>query len=138
MGQIVAVILSVMVLLVVPLGVLQVHTVLQAKNELLEISAVATKHVSNHGGANDTVVQQEVRSIIERELAEKRFSLSGQELAVTVARTRSADPILWSHEDEFYLRLEIPYPRFTRLIPMPSQSMEVVRYGTINMMDYDL
>lgn len=138
MGQIIAVILSVMVLLLVPLGVLQTHTVLQARNELLEISAAAAKYVSNHGGTSDAAVEQQVKGIIARELSEKGFSLPEQEVAITVVRTRSADPILWSHEDEFLLRLEIPYPRFTELIPIPNQSMEVVRYGTINMMDYDL
>lgn len=138
MGQLIAVMLSIMVLLLVPLGILQTHTVLQAQNELLEVSASAAKHVSNHGGVSDADVQQQVRGFIARELAEKQFSLSGQELTITVVRTRSADPIVWSHEDEFLLRLAIPYPRFTALIPMPNQSMEVVRYGTINMMDYDL
>ena len=138
MGQLIAVILSLMVLLLVPLGVLQTHVILQARNELLEVSAAAAKYVSNHGGVSDTAVLQQVRDVISRELAEKQFSLPEQKIAVTIVRTRGADPLLWSHEDEFLLRLEIPCPRFTELIPMPDRTMEVVRHGTINIMDYDL
>jgi|HigsolmetaAR205D_1030408.scaffolds.fasta_scaffold06431_4 hypothetical protein len=138
MGQLIAVMLSLMLLLTVPLGVLQTHVVLQARSELLEVSAAAVKHVSNHGGVSDVDVLQKVRDLISRELAEKQFSLSEQEIAVTVVRTRGADPVLWSHADEFLLRLEIPCPRFTPLIPVPMDSLEVTRHGTINIMDYDL
>ncbi|GED72933.1 hypothetical protein BRE01_66350 [Brevibacillus reuszeri] len=138
MGQLIAVILNVMVLLVVPLGILQAHTVIQARNELLEVSAAAAKYVSNHGGMNEALIQQEVRAYISRELTEKRMSLSEPELAVTVTRIRAADPILWSHEDEFVLQMSIPFPQFTMLIPMPAKTLQVIRQGTINVMDYDL
>ncbi|MDF2682645.1 MAG: hypothetical protein K0R47_3835 [Brevibacillus sp.] len=138
MGQLVAVLLNVMVLLLVPLGFLQIHTVIQAKNEMLEVSAAAVKYVSNHGGVDEVTIQQEVRELISRELVEKQMSLPDQDLDVSITRTRSADPALWSHEDEFVLRVEIPYPRFTELIPMPAENMHVTRQGTINIMDYDL
>ncbi|MED4781240.1 hypothetical protein [Brevibacillus choshinensis] len=138
MGQLIAVILNVMVLLLVPLGILQIHTVIQAKNELLEVSAAAVKYVSNHGGVDEVTVQQEVRELISRELVEKQMSLPEPDLDVSITRTRWADPALWSHEDEFVLRMEIPYPRFTELIPMPAEKMQVTRQGTINTMDYDL
>lgn len=138
MGQLIAVILNIMVLLLVPLGILQVHTVIQTQNELLEVSAAVTKHVSNHGGIQDAVVQQQVQAIVASELAEKQFSLSEQELTIHIIRTKKSDPILWSHEDEFELRMEIPYPRFTNYLPVPKSSMAVTRRGTINVMDYDL
>lgn len=138
MGQLIAVILNVMVLLLVPLGLLQVHTVIQAHNELLEISAAAAKYVSNHGGVNDAVVQQQVKRVISRELREKQFSLTEQDVAVSIVRTQSADPAMWSHEDEFMLSMEIPYPRFTNLLPTSSRTLAVSRQGTINVMDYDL
>lgn len=138
MGQLIAVILNIMVLLLVPLGILQTHTVIQAKNELLEVSAAAVKYVSNHGGTNEATVEKKVRELISGELAEKQMSLAGQELSVSITRTHSADPALWSHEDEFVLRVEVPYPRFTELIPMPRERLQVIRQGTINVMDYDL
>lgn len=138
MGQLIAVILNVMVLLIVPLGILQVHTVVQTKNELLEVSAAAAKYVSNHGGKDGTNMQQEVRRLVSRELAEKQFSLSDRDLTVSISRTRSADPVLWSHEDEFELTVEVPFPGFTDLFPMPADRMKVTRRGTINVMDYDL
>ncbi|KQL47055.1 hypothetical protein AN963_19640 [Brevibacillus choshinensis] len=138
MGQLIAVILNVMVLLLVPLGILQIHTVIQAKNELLEVSAAAVKYVSNHGGVDEVTVQQEVLELISRELVEKQMSLPEPDLDVSITRTRWADPALWSHEDEFVLRMEIPYPRFTELIPLPAGKMQVTRQGTINTMDYDL
>ncbi|MBW5471672.1 hypothetical protein GPJ61_28190 [Brevibacillus formosus] len=138
MGQLIAVIVNIMVMLLVPLGLLQVHTVVQARNELLEVSAVATKYVSNHGGASAANLQQEVRALIARELREKKFSIPDQELSVSVTRTRSLDPVLWSHEDEFVVELAIPYPRFTSWIPMPADSLQVQRIGTVNIMDYDL
>ncbi|MBG9941741.1 hypothetical protein ABE237_22700 [Brevibacillus formosus] len=138
MGQLIAVILNIMVMLLVPLGLLQVHTVVQARNELLEVSAVATKYVSNHGGTSAANLQQEVRALIARELREKKFSFPDQELSVSVTRTRSLDPVLWSHEDEFVVELAIPYPRFTSWIPMPADSLQVQRIGTVNIMDYDL
>ncbi|QRG67851.1 hypothetical protein [Brevibacillus choshinensis] len=138
MGQLIAVILHIMVILLVPLGILQTHTVIQAKNELLEVSASAVKYVSNHGGTNEATVEQKVRELISSELAEKQMSLVGQELDVSITRTRSADPALWSHEDEFVLTVEAPFPRFTSLIPMPGEKLRVIRQGTINVMDYDL
>ncbi|MFS0921213.1 hypothetical protein [Brevibacillus sp. 179-C 1.1 NHS] len=138
MGQLIAVILNIMVMLLVPLGLLQVHTVVQARNELLEVSAAATKYVSNNGGTSDANLQQEVRALIVRELSEKKFSVSDAELSVSVSRTRSLDPVLWSHEDEFIVELSIPYPRFTSWIPMPADSLQVQRMGTVNIMDYDL
>ncbi|WP_289141453.1 hypothetical protein [uncultured Brevibacillus sp.] len=67
----------------------------QTRNELLEVSAAATKYVSNH--------------------------ISGTELSVIVTRIHAADPILWSHEDEFVLQMSIPFPQFTKLIPMPAK-----------------
>lgn len=138
MGQLIAVILNIMVLLLVPLGFLQTHTVIQTRNELLEVSAAAAKYISNHGGINDAVVQQQVRAIVANELAEKQFSLSEQALTIHIVRTKIADPVLWSHEDEFELRMEIPYPRFSNYLPVPMSSMAVTRMGTINVMDYDL
>ncbi|MGK5512118.1 hypothetical protein [Brevibacillus formosus] len=138
MGQIIAVILNIMVMLLVPLGLLQVHTVVQARNELLEVSVAATKYVSNHGGTSAANLQQEVRALIARELREKKFSIPDQELSVSVTRTRSLDPVLWSHEDEFVVELAIPYPRFTSWFPMPADSLQVQRIGTVNIMDYDL
>ncbi|OUQ85834.1 MULTISPECIES: hypothetical protein [Brevibacillus] len=138
MGQLIAVILNIMVMLLVPLGLLQVHTVVQARNELLEVSAAATKYVSNHGGTSEANLQQEVRALITRELREKKLSIPDQELFVSVTRTRSLDPVLWSHEDEFVVELAIPYPRFTSWIPMPADSLQVQRIGTVNIMDYDL
>jgi hypothetical protein len=105
---------------------------------MLEVSAAAVKYVSNHGGVDEVTIQQEVRELISRELVEKQMSLPDQDLDVSITRTRSADPALWSHEDEFVLRVEIPYPRFTELIPMPAENMHVTRQGTINIMDYDL
>ncbi|MCM3146434.1 hypothetical protein [Brevibacillus sp. MER 51] len=138
MGQLIAAILNIMVMLLVPLGLLQVHTVVQARNELLEVSAAATKYVSNHGGTSEANLQQEVRALIARELSEKKFSIPDQDLFVSVTRTRSLDPVLWSHEDEFVVELAIPYPRFTSWIPMPADSLQVQRIGTVNIMDYDL
>ncbi|WGV60296.1 hypothetical protein QIH01_03980 [Brevibacillus brevis] len=138
MGQLIAVILNIMVMLLVPLGLLQVHTVVQARNELLEVSAAATKYVSNHGGTSEANLQQEVRALITRELREKKLSIPDQELFVSVTRTRSLDPVLWSHEDEFDVELAIPYPRFTTWIPMPADPLQVQRIGTVNIMDYDL
>lgn len=138
MGQLIAVILNIMVMLLVPLGLLQVQTVVQARNELLEVSAAATKYVSNHGGTSEANLQQEVRALIARELREKKFSIPDQELSVSVTRTRSLDPVLWSHEDEFVVELAIPYPSFTSWIPMPADSLQVQRIGTVNIMDYDL
>ncbi|MGF9907604.1 hypothetical protein [Brevibacillus porteri] len=138
MGQLIAVILNIMVMLLVPLGLLQVHTVVQARNELLEVSAAATKYVSNHGGTSEANLQQEVRALIARELREKKFSIPDQDLSVSVTRTRSFDSVLWSHEDEFVVELAVPYPRFTSWIPMPADSLQVQRIGTVNIMDYDL
>lgn len=138
MGQLIATILNIMVLLLVPLGLLQVHTVIQAHNELLEVSAAAVKFISNHGGTSDTVIHQEVRAFISRELVEKQLSLPDSQLTISISRTLAADSVLWSHEDEFTLRIEIPFPRFTELIPMPANTMQVMRRGTVNIMDYDL
>ncbi|MGZ0051286.1 hypothetical protein [Brevibacillus gelatini] len=138
MGQLVAVILNVMLLLMVSLGLLQVHTVVQTENELMEVSAAVTKYISNRGGVNESSLQKEVRTLIARELAEKGFSLQEREMSVSVTRTHSADPVLWSHADEFSLVLTIPYPGFTSWIPAPADTLQVTRHGTINVMDYDL
>ncbi|NGQ96421.1 hypothetical protein G3578_14755 [Brevibacillus sp. SYP-B805] len=138
MGQLLATIMNVMVLLMVPLGVLQAHVVLQMKSELLEISMAATKYVTNHGGKNDAEVVNQLRQFIHQELAEKSYRLDENDIRIEVARTKAADPILWSHEDEFRLRLSIPYPQLTALFPDWPQLLDVERTGTINVMDYDL
>ncbi|MEJ8548747.1 hypothetical protein [Brevibacillus borstelensis] len=137
MGQVIAVFLQVMVLLLVPMGILQVHTVVQTHDELLEVSAAATKYISNHGGRGDAEVLSKVRAFIAKELTEKSFSLSEEELIVRVQRSRAADPVLWSHEDEFVLQAEIPFPLFVSWFPV-GEKMKVERHGTVNMMDYDL
>ncbi|MED2010701.1 hypothetical protein P4V39_21795 [Brevibacillus borstelensis] len=137
MGQVITVFLQVMVLLLVPMGILQVHTVVQTHNELLEVSAAATKYISNHGGRGDAEVLGKVRAFISQELAEKSLTLSEEELIIHIQRSRAADPVLWSHEDEFVLQAELPFPLFVSWLP-GEKTMRVVRHGTVNMMDYDL
>lgn len=138
MGQLIATIVSVMVLILVPAGIMQIHTVVQAHNELLEISTAAAKYVSNHGGISDAAVEQGVRHFVRQELATKSFRVLDSDLQVSVTRTKSDDPVLWSHEDEFRLRLEIPFPRISSLFPEWGESISVVRSGTVQVMDYDL
>jgi hypothetical protein len=138
MGQLVATILNVMLLLLVPAGILQIHTAVQAHNELLEIGTAAAKYVSNHGGISDTAVVQEVKQYVRQELADKSFHVQESDLQITVTRTKAADPIVWSHEDEFQLFLEMPFPRISALFPDWGKNISVVRFGTVQVMDYDL
>ncbi|MFY0545765.1 hypothetical protein [Brevibacillus sp. H7] len=138
MGQLIATIINVMVLLLVPAGILQIHAVVQTHNELLEIGTAATKYISNNGGTNDATVEQNVRQFVHQELSNKLFQVQERDLQLTVTRTKAADPVLWSHEDEFELRLEIPFPRITGLFPDWGEPIIVVRSGTVQVMDYDL
>lgn len=138
MGQLISTILQVIVLLIVPLGVVHIHTVLQARNELLEISLGAAKYISNYGGTNDMAVHQNVRQFVTQELTSKNFHLTESDIEIAVTRTIAAEPILWSHEDEFELRLEIQTPHVSNLFPDWDEPIFVVRTGTINKMDYDL
>jgi len=138
MGQLIATILNVLLLLLVPAGILQIHTAVQTHNELLEVGMAVAKHVSNHGGRSDAAVEQEVRQYVQQELADKSFQLQGSEISITVIRTKAADPVVWSHEDEFQLRLAVPFPRISSLFPDWGEPITVVRYGTVQVMDYDL
>lgn len=138
MGQLFSTILVIIVLLLVPLGVVQIHTVIQMKSELIDISMSAAKFVSNHGGRSDTQVLQSVRTYIVQELASKSYRIKATDLLVQITRTKTAEPNLWSHEDEFHLVIAIPYPRVTSLFPGWEQPLTVARKGTVNVMDYDL
>jgi hypothetical protein len=138
MGQIISTLLNVMVLLLVPLGVLQVHTAAQVRSELLEISAAAVKYLSNHGGTSDSEVLSDIRQFVRQELVSKSFHIPESELQISVVRTKAVDPLLWSHEDEFQLRMQIPFPLFTEMFPIEKSTISVVRKGTVNIMDYDL
>lgn len=137
MGQIVTSLLCAAVLLVVPLGVVQVHIVMQVRSELADISLAATKFVSNRGGIHQQDVQQAVRNFIVQELSAKGFWVEASEVKVEVDRLQAADPLLWSHEDSFRLRLGVPYPSITQLF-QERKEITVERIGTINVMDYDL
>lgn len=138
MGQLITTIMNVMVLLLVPIGVLQAHTVLQMKSELMEMSLAATKYVTNHGGRNEEEIVAEVRVFVQQELVAKAYQLRGDQIGIEITRTKAADPILWSHEDEFRLRMSMPYPQVTTLFSEWQREILVERTGTINMMDYDL
>ncbi|MBO8165525.1 MAG: hypothetical protein H0Z34_17755 [Brevibacillus sp.] len=137
MGQVIATLLCAVVLLVVPLGVVQVHLVMQVKSELADLSLAAAKYISNRGGLNQQDVEEAVRRFIEQELAEKPFRIEPAGVTVGVERLKAADPLLWSHEDQFRLQLGVPYPAITRLF-VGKERLAVSRYGTINVMDYDL
>jgi hypothetical protein len=138
MGQLIAAIINVIVLLVVPLGVMQVHAVMQVRSELIDVSVAATKYVSNHGGTSDADVLHNVREFIREEITGKAYHLKDSDIQVQIVRTKAADQILWSHEDEFRLLLTVPYPKMTNLFLHSEQPIAVERSGTINVMDYDL
>ncbi|UFJ40599.1 hypothetical protein LOK74_21685 [Brevibacillus humidisoli] len=137
MGQLITTFLCVAVLLVVPLGVVQVHIVMQVQSELADISISASKYISNRGGLNQQDVEQAVRSFIEQELTGKGFRIQAADVTVEVSRLSAADPLLWSHEDQFRLLIGVPYPSITRLF-LERERITVSRIGTINVMDYDL
>lgn len=137
MSQLIATLLSVMLLLIVPLGLVQVHTVMSAKSELLDLSLAATKFISNRGATSDGDIEHAVRSFIRQELENKAFHLDEADITITLTRNVAADPRLWSHEDVFTLRLELPYPRITNLFTK-YHAISVSRMGTVNVMDYDL
>jgi hypothetical protein len=138
MGQLIATILNVIVLLVVPLGVVQLHAVMQLRGELIDVSVAATKYISNHGGTSDADVLHNVREFIREELAGKAYHIKDSDIQLQILRTRAADQVLWSHEDEFHLRLSIPYPHIANLFVNWEKPITVERIGTINVMDYDL
>ncbi|MGO0058686.1 hypothetical protein ACTID9_01235 [Brevibacillus fluminis] len=138
MGQVITTIVSIMLLLLVPLGIVQIHTALQTENELLELSLAATKYISNHGGRNDGEIKAKVSAFIQQELVQKRSRLQANDVSLVVTRIKMNDPVLWSHEDEFQLNLEIPYPSITTLFAQWQRPLHVMRIGTINTMDYDL
>jgi hypothetical protein len=138
MGQLITTLVSVMILLVVPLGVVQIHTVSQMRSELIDLSLAATKYLSNHGGKGDAEVQNAVQQFVSQELASKVYRIEENELQIQVTRVHAADPTLWSHEDVFKLRLQIPYPGFTTLFSEWEAPIAIERTGTINVMDYDL
>jgi hypothetical protein len=138
MGQLITTIISILVLLCVPAGILQVHTVMQMKSELVDLSYAAAKFVSNHGGMSDTDVLRNVRSFVQTELDGKAYKLADSDITVEIVRTKGADPTLWSHADEFRLSLEMPYPKVINLFAGFEKPLRIERLGTINTMDYDL
>lgn len=138
MGQLITTIVSIMLLLLVPLGIVQVHTAIQMENELLDVSMAATKYISNRGGKNDADVQMSVVSYIQQELSQKMYHLKPQDVKLAISRTNKHHPVLWSHEDEFQISMEIPYPALTQLFASWQRPLLIVRTGTINTMDYDL
>lgn len=138
MGQIITTIVSIMLILLVPLGIVQVHVALQMENELLDLSMAATKYVSNHGGKNDGEIERKVDTFVQQQLSQKMYRLNPQDVKMSISRIKKQDPLLWSHEDEFQLIMEIPYPSITTLFVEWQKPLHVMRIGTINTMDYDL
>ncbi|MGE5702716.1 MAG: hypothetical protein ACM32O_09325 [Clostridia bacterium] len=138
MGQLVTTIISILLVLLVPLGIVQVHTALQMENELLELSLASTKFVSNRGGTSDTDVMLALDSYIQLELSQKQYRLDRKDIKVNLMRSKIHNPPLWSHEDVFQVRLEIPYPVISQLFASWQQPLQTVRTGTVNTMDYDL
>lgn len=117
---------------------MQVHTVLQMKSELLEMSLSATKYITNHGAVSEQEAIESVRVYLRNEIAEKHYRLSEEEMQISIVRTKAADELKWSHADEFSLRMSVPYPQFTSLFAAWATPLVVERSGTINVMDYDL
>jgi|GEM_PF-656260 len=138
MGQLISVIVHVMLLLTVPLGFVQIHTAIQMKNELLDLSFAVTKQVSNRGGLNEADIQKMVRDVIRQELATKTYRLEEEDIQAEIVRTKAAQHALWSHEDEFRLSLSMPFPLLSPVFNKWATPLSVTRTGTINMMDYDL
>lgn len=138
MGQLIATILNIMVLLVVPLGVVQLHSVMQLRGELIDLSVATTKYISNHGGTSNEDVLHKVREFIREELSGKAYHIKDSDVQLQILRTKAADQVLWSHEDEFRLRMAIPYPNIANLFVNWEKPITVERNGTINVMDYDL
>ncbi len=138
MGQLVTTLLSLVVVLLVPLGVMQVHAVLQVENELIDVSLAAAKFASNRGGTSDSDMQTAVRQFIRQELAGKMTHINESDVVLTLSRVTAADPVVWSHGDEFRLRLQIPYPVITERFGEWTRPITIERVGTINVMDYDL
>ncbi|MGD8192473.1 hypothetical protein ACQCN2_21090 [Brevibacillus ginsengisoli] len=138
MSQLITTILSVLLLLVVPLGVTQVHTVLQMKSECLELSFAATKFLSNHGGKNETEVLHDLKQFIAEEVKDKAYHVSSDDITISATRIHNTFPSLWSHEDEFRISLRMPYPILTNIFPNWERPIESRRIGTIQVMDYDL
>ncbi len=138
MGQFITTLLSIMLLLVVPVGVAQVHTVLQMKSELQELSFAAAKFVNNHGGQNESEIETALRQFVQQELGSKTYRLKPEDVMVSVQRIVTTNPDVWSHEDEFSLQMEMPYPLLSGLFPEWARPLEIQRIGTIQVMDYDL
>lgn len=138
MSQLITTILSVLLLLGVPLGVVQIHNAMQLKGELMELSFAATKYVNNHGGRSEADVRYAVQQFISQELSSKSYHLTLSDLAITIQRVNPSNPNVWSHEDEFTLTMQMKYPFISHLIPLGTKPIEVKRTGTIQVMDYDL
>ncbi|WP_139492549.1 hypothetical protein [Brevibacillus dissolubilis] len=140
MTQLITTLLSVLTLLVVPLGVVQVHTVMQMKMELADLSFSVAKFISNHGGSNDQTVDSSVRQFIQNEIAAKQYDgLRASDIDFQIRRNRTANPTLWSHEDEFTLMLKATFPRFSNLFPYTEEQYLTSEHsGTVNIMEYDI
>jgi hypothetical protein len=137
MSQLITIFLCVSILLLVPAGIVQVHTVLQMRAELQELTYAATKFVSNRGGTGDEEVFEATHHFILQELESKAYFME-QPFTLSIHRTIIHDPAVWSHEDEFHLEMRFPTPRFLSLISFPSDVLTVSKTGTINQMNYDL
>ncbi len=138
MGQLITTIVCVLVLLIVPLGVVQVHTVMQMRSELLELSFSTAKFISNRGGTSSDEVLLATKAFIRDELSHKAYRLEEKDVQLELVRTKAHDSTLWSHEDVFQLKMEIPYPVLTTLFSEWQHPIAVKRTGSINTMDYDL
>ena len=138
MSQLITTILSVLLLINVPLGFVQIHNGMQLKSELMELSFAATKYVNNHGGRSEADIQNAVQQFIAQELSGKAYRLKLSDLTVTVQRLNPSNPNIWSHEDEFMLTMQMKVPFVSHIFPIETKPLEVKRTGTIQVMDYDL
>ncbi|MCG7319081.1 hypothetical protein [Brevibacillus laterosporus] len=138
MGQLITTILSVILLILVQIGCVQIHTVFQMKNELLDVSFATTKFISNRGARSEADVTHAVEQFIKEEVKRKPYQLKDTDIVFSIKRSYAQDQALWSHADEFRLQMELAIPALSQLFLTDKPLIYAHRQGTINAMDYDL
>ncbi|WP_103108606.1 hypothetical protein [Brevibacillus reuszeri] len=128
--------LSIFVMILIPVGFVQVHVVEQVKQELREIQADAVKKIEAEGNLLPANTKPLLQAFIASEIETKKFRLDINKLKLQVSRTDGISDNALTYNDEFMSTLT--YEKLNLVAFFQSNRNFVhTMFGTMEPLPYD-
>ncbi|MGG4499148.1 hypothetical protein [Brevibacillus reuszeri] len=128
--------LSLLVMILIPVGFAQVHVVEQVKQELREIQADAVKKIEAEGNLLPSNTKPLLQAFIASEFETKKFRLDMNKLKLQVSRTDGISDNALTYNDEFMCT--ITYEKLNLVAFFQSNRNFVhTMFGTMEPLPYD-